>query len=488
MPLFEAISAWLKATLLPFGGFGLMILAICDSSFISLPEVNDLLLMTFSIDNPARMPELAILTTLGSVIGCALLYSVGRKGGEAFLQKRFSDERMLRIRQWYQKYGILAVIVPSLLPPPTPFKIFVLSAGTFGISWPKFLTAVVIGRGLRYFSEGFLAITYGPAAITFVHNNYGKIGIALSALIISGVIIYIVAKKRMRSVAVVLALGTLLSSGCISRTVKVPADQQLLPGQIKTRAELLSDLEVRSKAISTMTAKVALDLANGGRKTDEIEEYRQATGIIMVDRPKQVRLRVLAPVIATTVADMVSDGKEYRVSVPIKNKFMIGDADAPPTSANALMNLRPQHILDALFVDIQPYLNNDRIGIFLEEATNGRIRYYVLTFVDIAERNGKLREKIWVDRTNLQVTRKQIFRGDGILETDVQFSGYQNVAETPVPQVISIQRPIENYSLKITFQTPTVKVNEKLSADTFLLERPAGAELVQTANPGSKPF
>src|SRR5688572_2724455 len=103
MPILEAFAAWLRETLLPYGGWGLMVLAICDSSFLSLPEVNDLLLMTFSIDDPSRMLKLAALTTLGSVIGCAILYSVGRKGGEAFLRKRFSDERYQKVQNWYQK-------------------------------------------------------------------------------------------------------------------------------------------------------------------------------------------------------------------------------------------------------------------------------------------------------------------------------------------------------------------------------------------------
>jgi len=195
MSLIQAISDWLKVTLLPYGGLGLMVLAICDSSFLSLPEVNDVLLMTFSIDHPASMPRLAILTILGSIIGCALLYSVGRKGGEALLQRRFSGDRILRVRQWYRKYGVLAVIVPSLLPPPTPFKIFVLAAGAFGISWPRFLIAVAIGRGVRYFSEGLLAVEYGPAAIRFVQENYGRIGIGLAVVIVATVIIVILAKR-----------------------------------------------------------------------------------------------------------------------------------------------------------------------------------------------------------------------------------------------------------------------------------------------------
>src|SRR5947207_2245856 len=176
---FEAISAWLRNTLLPYGGFGLMALAVCDSSFVSLPEVNDVLLVTF-----------ALLTTLGSVIGCALLYAVGRKGGEAFLRRSFADERVAKVQSWYRRHGVLAVIVPSLLPPPTPFKIFVLSAGTFGISWPKFLTAVVIGRSIRYFAEGILAVMYGPAAIRYVQQNFGKIGLAFAIVIAVGGLVF----------------------------------------------------------------------------------------------------------------------------------------------------------------------------------------------------------------------------------------------------------------------------------------------------------
>jgi len=198
---FEGISLWLRNTLLPYGGFGLMVLAICDSSFLSLPEVNDILLMTFSIHEPESMVKFAALTTIGSVIGCALLYSVGRKGGEAFLRKTFADERVARVQRWFQRHGVLAVIVPSLLPPPTPFKIFVLSAGTFGISWPKFLTAVVIGRGIRYFSEGILAVVYGPAAIDFVQRNYGKIGLALAAIIVvTGLIFFTFGRRRAPSI------------------------------------------------------------------------------------------------------------------------------------------------------------------------------------------------------------------------------------------------------------------------------------------------
>jgi membrane protein YqaA with SNARE-associated domain len=197
----ESFSIWLRNVLLPYGGFGLMVLAMFDSSFLSLPEVNDILLMTFAINDPAGVVKYAGLTTIGSVIGCALLYAVGRKGGETFLRKSFSGERLAKVQGWYQRHGILAVIIPSLLPPPTPFKVFVLSAGTFGISWSKFLTAVIIGRGIRYFSEGILAVMYGPAAIQYVQQNYGKIGLGFAILIlVGGLVFFSFARRRIRSI------------------------------------------------------------------------------------------------------------------------------------------------------------------------------------------------------------------------------------------------------------------------------------------------
>ena len=179
-----------------------MLLAICDSSFLSLPEVNDLLLMYFSIEAPERMIMFASFTTTGSVIGCLLLYSVGRKGGEPFLRRKMSGERMERFRGWYERYGVLAVLVPSLLPPPTPFKIFVLSAGAFGVSWRRFVLAVVTGRGIRYFTQGILAVLYGEAAIEYVQENAATVGVVAAGTLLVVTVVFVLWKGRQRAGAV----------------------------------------------------------------------------------------------------------------------------------------------------------------------------------------------------------------------------------------------------------------------------------------------
>lgn len=194
--MLETLAEWLEATLVPYGGLGLFVLGVCDSSFLTLPEVNDLLLMYFSMESPERMPLFASYTTAGSVLGCLLLYSVGKKGGEAFLSRKMSGERMERFRSAYQRFGVLAVLVPSLLPPPTPFKVFVLSAGAFGVSPWRFTFAVVVGRGIRYFSQGILAVLYGEAAIAYVRNNAPMVGIVASLVIVVATILLVVWKRR----------------------------------------------------------------------------------------------------------------------------------------------------------------------------------------------------------------------------------------------------------------------------------------------------
>src|SRR5205807_2870317 len=111
---------------------------------------------------------------------------------------------------------------------------------------------------------------------------------------------------------------------------------------------------------------------------------------------RHLRMKVQAPVVLTTLVDMVSDGRQYRVSIPIKNQFFVGDVNAPGISKTALANLRPQHLLDGLFVDIRPYLNNPKIARSLEETVEGRSSYYVFSFINVSNPEAQLVEKLWI--------------------------------------------------------------------------------------------
>ncbi|MBN2317771.1 MAG: VTT domain-containing protein [Acidobacteria bacterium] len=186
-----------------YGGVAVLLLAIADSSFLSFPEGNDLLIVILSTGGSwGNMAYFVGLTVTGSVIGCLLLYSVGRKGGRAILKKKFSNQKIERAEDAYRKYGILAVLIPSVLPPPLPFKIFVLSAGVFGLAPYRFLTAVAIGRSIRYSMWGILAVLYGNSVKLFLQENISTVGTALLAvlvLIITGtVVLHLRRKKRRR--------------------------------------------------------------------------------------------------------------------------------------------------------------------------------------------------------------------------------------------------------------------------------------------------
>lgn len=179
------------------GGIGLLVIAFLDSSFLSFPQVNDILIIVLSTKYPTRMPYYAGMTTIGSLIGCFALYFVARRGGETFLRKRVKGKSVDRVIALYQKYGLLAVVVPALLPPPVPFKVFVLMAGAAAVSPLRFGVAIVIGRGIRYFGQGYLAVLYGERAAEFM-KQYGAqigVGLAIAAVVIALVMIRLRRKK-----------------------------------------------------------------------------------------------------------------------------------------------------------------------------------------------------------------------------------------------------------------------------------------------------
>jgi membrane protein YqaA with SNARE-associated domain len=179
------------------GGVGLFVIALLDSSFLLFPQVNDILIILLSTKNPTRMPYYAGMSTLGSLIGCLILYAVVRRGGDSFVRRRMKGRYFERALRLYQKYGLLAVIVPSLLPPPVPFKLFVLLAGAAAVSPTKFGLAIVIGRGIRYFGQGYLAVLYGERAADFMKAYGAEIGMGLAAVaLLAGIIVIAVRRRR----------------------------------------------------------------------------------------------------------------------------------------------------------------------------------------------------------------------------------------------------------------------------------------------------
>jgi membrane protein YqaA with SNARE-associated domain len=152
------------------GAPGLFLISFLDSSVLSFPVINDLLLIELSIQHPARMPLYASMAALGSVLGSVLLFFLARKGGEAFFHRR-AGSRAEGIRRWTERNGFAGILAAAMLPPPTPFKIFVLAAAVFKVPLISFTLAIAVARSFRYFGMGYLAVRYGANALSYVAHH-----------------------------------------------------------------------------------------------------------------------------------------------------------------------------------------------------------------------------------------------------------------------------------------------------------------------------
>jgi membrane protein YqaA with SNARE-associated domain len=164
------------------GAPGLLLISFLDSSFLTFPVINDLILIELSLRHPLRMPLYAAMATLGSVVGCVVLFLVARGMEEAVFHKRAGRHGMA-IRHWVERNGFVGILVAALLPPPTPFKVFVLAAGIFEIPLASFAAAVSLARTFRYFVVGYLAIRYGHAALPYLAQHKLQVALAAIALV-----------------------------------------------------------------------------------------------------------------------------------------------------------------------------------------------------------------------------------------------------------------------------------------------------------------
>jgi len=171
----RALGRWLEQYVigapLLFAAPAMIVIGALDSSLLSLPEINDYLVVGRCIKHHSAVFYFPLFAAAGSVIGCTLLYTIMRRGGQALLRRRFRAEHILRAEQAYARFGFFALAVPAVLPPPLPFKIFVATAGALEYPRWRFLLTVMIARSLRYYTEGILAVFYGRRVLSFIKDN-----------------------------------------------------------------------------------------------------------------------------------------------------------------------------------------------------------------------------------------------------------------------------------------------------------------------------
>jgi len=180
----QSFINWISGIALTLGGPGLFVIAFLDSSFVSLPQINDVLVVLMVTKYKQWMPYYAAMATLGSVAGCYVIYMLAEKGGEVFLSRRLKSSSLERILGLYRRHGLLALMVPALLPPPAPFELFVLAAGLAHVRPLAFITAIAVARGARYLALGYLAIHFGDAALKLMQTRGPEVALWLVAAIV----------------------------------------------------------------------------------------------------------------------------------------------------------------------------------------------------------------------------------------------------------------------------------------------------------------
>jgi len=191
-PITKALTR-LSEYLITFGAFGLFAVAVLDSTIVPMPSSVDVLMILLSTNHPRWMVLYALMATAGSALGCWILYLVSRRAGTRALA-RFSPAKQQRVKELIERYDMFAVLVATLLPPPFPFKLFVVTAGVFRFSLVRFMVAIIVGRSFRFLLEGFLAVRYGTEAKAIIAKYYPWIGLGLAL----GILIFVLVRTWLK--------------------------------------------------------------------------------------------------------------------------------------------------------------------------------------------------------------------------------------------------------------------------------------------------
>jgi hypothetical protein len=289
----------------------------------------------------------------------------------------------------------------------------------------------------------------------------------------------------------VLFLALLPAMGCLFRTRPVEDQYSKAPLQESTQQGLIDAINQQAEAIRTLKATVDIDSSAGGIKKGHVTDYKEIRGYILAKRPDELHMIGLMPFVRTTAFDMVSDGREFKLWIPPKNKFVVGENKvATPNAEQPMENIRPQNIYEALLIrHIDP---NTEIAVLengfetMHDAKGHRVLQddYELTVIrERAPKDYILERKIIFGRTDLKPHRQFIYSEDGKVATDARYAEYKDYEGFSFPSRIEIYRPEEEYD--ITLNILKLEINTPLRDDQFVLEQPAGAQVVHLDRPQS---
>lgn len=291
----------------------------------------------------------------------------------------------------------------------------------------------------------------------------------------------------------------LMVNGCLFRSHKVESRASTVPLQTATQQQLIERINADSAKIKTMNAQVNIAASVGGAQKGKVTDYQEISGYILAEKPKMLRMIGLFPIVRNRAFDMVSDGENFKLSVPPKGKFIVGRNDViNPASKQPLENLRPQHIYDALLLrEIDP---KNEVAV-LESSTQSvvdtktKVLNYRLNYIlDVVRRGDKqpgedhgqwyLSRKIYFNRIDLKPYKQVVYDMHGNIATIADYSSFTDYNGVNFPAEITIERPQEEYTIRL--KITKLALNAPLKTEQFELQQPAGSQLVRLDAPATQ--
>jgi outer membrane lipoprotein-sorting protein len=279
-------------------------------------------------------------------------------------------------------------------------------------------------------------------------------------------------------------LLALFTTGCLFHSRRVPQRVVLAANRTATLQQLVESINNQAAQIKTINATVDIDTSVGGSKKGKVTEYQQIRGYILVRKPEMLRMIGLFPVVRNRAFDMVSDAHGFKLSIPAKNRFIVGPPEVTQPSSNALENLRPQVIYDALL--LHPVNAQDEVAVLeqsaevVNDAKKKQIEEsptYVVDVIHKGDNGWYLSRKVIFSRADLLPHRQLIYDLSGNMVTEAKYEAYKDFNGVQFPSDIDIWRPKEEYSIGISVVKMTI--NQPLTDEQFALTQPAGSQLVR---------
>jgi outer membrane lipoprotein-sorting protein len=294
--------------------------------------------------------------------------------------------------------------------------------------------------------------------------------------------------ERIRFRALLAALALLPLTGCLFRSHTVQPRYSTAVLQSATPAELIARLDQQAAQVHSLNATVDIDSSVGGARKGKVTDYQEIRGYVLVRKPAMIRMIGLFPILRNKAFDMVSDGATFRVSIPPKNKFVVGRNDVVDHSKQPLENLRPQHIFDALLLhEVDPQSEiavvEDGVETVIDPKSKKPVEEpdYVVVIIHKGEQGWYLARKVTFSRQDLMPHRQVVYDPKGNIASDAHYDQLTNYDGVMFPAVIQIRRPQEEYSLVLNIVK--LSLNQPLTDEQFTLAQPAGSELVDLGQP-----